>query len=155
MEYSNDAVRYIKEGRVNTLASGKYILVEFPPYVKQDTILKASKEITQLGLIPIIAHIERYESILRDFKAIYEIKNTGAQIQLNIHSVCSGKFKMKRFMKKVISEKLADFVAGDVHSSPITEETFDKCCSFIIKHSSEKYLESLLFINAKNIINGR
>ncbi len=155
MEYSTDAVRYIREERVLRLADSSYILLEFPPYVKKDTVITAVKEICQLGLIPIIAHVERYKHLQGDFETILTLKNIGAQLQINIRSVCACRFKMKRFLKKIISGELADYLAGDVHLSAIEKKEFDKCCQFVIKNSSSKYLDRLLAGNAKNIINGR
>lgn len=155
MEYSTDAVRYIREGRVLTLADSDHILVEFAPYAGTATIVRACKEILQLGLVPVIAHIERYESLYSSFQTLYVIKELGAKIQLNMRSFCTMRFKTRRFLKRVISQRLADFVAGDVHLTPLERKEISKCTCFIEKHSSKEYLNELLNENAKNIIYGR
>lgn len=155
MEYSADAVRYIREERIFRLADSQYILLEFPPYVNKDTVITAVREICQMGLIPIIAHIERYKHLQGDFDTIRILKNIGARFQINIRSVSDCKFRMKRFLKKIFSEEYADYLAGDVHLNAIDKRSFDKCCQFVIKNSSSKYLDRLLSGNAKNIINGR
>jgi protein-tyrosine phosphatase len=43
-----------------TLAGTRYILVEFSRLVPYDTISNALKQVVDLGLIPILAHPERY-----------------------------------------------------------------------------------------------
>ncbi len=154
MEYSSCAINYIREGRVRTLADSDYILVEFAPYVKADSIVKATKEILQLGLIPVVAHAERYEKLYRSFDTLYELKSLGAKIQINIRSISCRGFRLKRFLRRLISEKLADFLAGDVHSYALSSGELKKCFDFVTKHSSEEYLRELLSENAKNIITG-
>jgi len=154
MEYSSCAISYIKEGRVRTLADSDYILVEFPPYIKADDIVKATKEILQLGLTPVIAHAERYEKLYRSFDTLYELKSLGAKIQINLRSILCRGFRLKRFLKRVMSENLADYLAGDVHAYALKKDEFKKCCDFAVKHSSEEYLRKLLSENAKKIITG-
>ena len=154
MEYSTDAVRYIREGRVLTLADTKYILMEFAPYVSSGTISKACTEIMQLGLIPVIAHVERYESIHSHFELLYELKDKGVKFQVNIRSVCGAHFKLKRFLKRIFSEEIADFLAGDVHAYPLDRKEMEKCRKFFIKNASDKYYRKLLCENAEYILNG-
>ena len=154
MEYSTDAVRYIREGRVLTLADTKYILMEFAPYVSSGTISKACTEIMQLGLIPIIAHVERYESLYNHFELLYELKAKGVGFQVNIRAVCGARFKQKRFLKRIFSEELADFLAGDVHTCPIDRKEMEKCRKFFIRNASDKYYRKLLYENAEYILNG-
>lgn len=154
MEYSTDTVRYIREGRVLTLAGTKYILTEFAPYASSDTVLKGCKEIMQLGLIPIVAHIERYDSVIGNLEALHTLKEMGVKIQVNIRSVCAAGFKLRRFLKHVFSNEIADFIAGDVHSCPIDKRELEKCMKFVVKHSSTRYLKKLMSENANNLING-
>lgn len=154
MEYSTDTVRYIREGRVLTLADTKYILTEFAPYVSSHTVLKACNEILQLGYIPIIAHVERYESLFNHFELLYELKSKGVLMQVNIRSVCAARFKLRRFLKRIFAESIADFLAGDVHNYPIDRKEMEKCKKFVVKNSSLEYYRKLLHENADNIING-
>lgn len=152
MEYSNDCARYIKEGRVNTLSKSRYILVEFPPYVKADTVVRAVMEIRSIGFVPIIAHVERYKSIMRAPEFLHRLKDSGAYIQVNIRSVCDFNFSVRRFLKYALKNGLIDFLAGDVHSFPIEESEMSKCEKFILRYAGEEYLKALLSENAKNTI---
>lgn len=155
MEYSTDAVRYVNEKRVFTLAGSGYILLEFAPYVSASSVLKGCKEILQTGLIPVIAHVERYACLHKDFETLYLLKELGVKFQVNIRAVSVFSFKMRHFLKKVFGEGLADFLAGDVHFDPIERTEFSKCRAFVVKHSSEQYFKNLVTDNAKNILNGR
>lgn len=151
MEYSADAVRYIREGRVLTLADSGYLLLEFAPYVEPDTVVMACKEILQLGLIPVIAHIERYRNLYTDFHVLFALKELGVKIQLNMRSFSFMGLKRRVFLRKVISHGLADFLAGDVHLNPLERKEMRRCMDFVKKHSSKEYLDALLYKNAKNI----
>lgn len=152
MEYSQDGARYIREGRVFTLGGTNYILVEFAPYVKSQTILRSAREIVQLGLTPVIAHVERYESLYTDFDVLYSLKEIGVMLQVNVRSMCVFNLKLRKFLKRIIKERLADFLAGDVHTVPLEEKEIAKCSKLVIKYSSEEYLEALMSGNAKKTI---
>lgn len=155
MEYSTDAVRYISEKRVFTLADSSYILVEFAPYVSSHTILKACKEILQTGLVPVIAHVERYMELYNDMGTLRDLKELGVKLQVNIRSVITFSFRKKRFLRKIFGMEMVDFLAGDVHFDPIEYRELCKCRDFVVKHTSEQYFKKLVYENAKNILNGR
>ncbi len=152
MEYSQDGLRYIKEGRISTLSDSKYILIEFAPYIKSSAILHAVKEIVGYGLVPVIAHIERYECVNSNWELLYSIKEHGALLQVNIRSVLLCRFRDRRFMKILFARRLVDFLAGDVHTNPINMQEMTKCCEFVIKYSDEDYLNDLLCANAKKYL---
>ena len=152
MEYSQDGARYIREGRAYTLAGTKYILVEFPPYIKHVTILRMVKEILTLGLIPVIAHIERYPSVVKNFECVEELKSLGVLIQVNIRSLTYYSFRKRRFLKRIFSMRYVDFIAGDVHVCPIEKDEFEKCKRFIVKCTDEKYFEALVCTNAQKYL---
>ncbi len=152
MEYSQDGARYIKEGRVSTLAGSRYILIEFPPYVSKNTVLYSIRQIYSLGLVPVIAHIERYKSVIKDIEFVSKLRHTGALVQVNIRSITKFNLKIRKFLKRAVSLRYIDFLAGDVHTFPLGEKEMDKCAQFIIKYSNKEYLHSLLSSNAKNTI---
>ena len=152
MEYSQDGPRYIKEGRVAALSDSNYILIEFAPYVSSDFMLHAVKEIIGYGFVPVIAHIERYGCVHSNFDLIYDLKEHGALLQVNIRSVSQCSFMQRRFMKALFSRRIADFLAGDVHTEPIEVQEMTKCCNFVIKNSDTDYLNDLLYANAKKYL---
>ena len=152
LEYSQDGSKYIKENRIHTLANSKYILVEFAPYADSKTIIKAVREISHMGYVPIIAHIERYNSLWGDYETPLLIKEIGAMIQINIRSLAFRSGRIRKFLKYLVSDGLADFAAGDVHSDPLTVKEMNKFCKFVIKHNSQKYLDEIMSINAEKTI---
>ncbi len=152
MEYSQDGARYIHEGRINTLGGTKYILVEFPPYIEAETFVYRIREILAIGLVPVVAHIERYIDVVKNPECVVAIKNMGALIQVNIRSITYHSFKIRRFLKKIFSMRYADFLAGDVHLCPIEKKEMEKCRKFVVKHSDEEYFEALTYGNAKKFL---
>lgn len=152
LEYSQDGAKYIREQRIHTLAKSKYILVEFAPYADSATILKAVREITHMGYVPVIAHIERYNSLWSDYGTIDNVKSNGAMIQINVRSLSYQSGKIRKLMKYVISKELADFAAGDVHSDPLSPKEMTKFCKFVLKYASQDYLEKIMGENAKSTI---
>ena len=85
---------------------------------------------------------------------LHELKECGAGIQINIRSLLCRGFRLRRFLKRVISERLADYLACDVHSYALKDDELKKGYDYVIRHSSEDYLTSLLSGNAKKIITG-
>ena len=152
MEYSQDGARYIREHRVNTLCGTNYILVEFPPYIKADTLLLWAREIISIGLVPVIAHIERYHHVVSNKDWVESLKGIGALIQVNIRSIIGYNFKIRKFMKWLITNRYVDFIGGDVHNDFIEQREIDKCSKFVIKHSDENYLDAVMSQNAKKYL---
>ena len=152
MEYSQDGARYIREKRVNTLCNTKYILVEFPPYISTDVLLLGVREIISMGLVPVIAHVERYPKVVSNPECVEVLKDIGALIQVNIRSMTVPGFKIRRFMKWIVSKRYVDFLGGDVHNDYIEQKEMDRCSRFIIKYSDEQYLDKILSGNAKKYL---
>ena len=103
----------LKEGRVLTINSTKYVFLEFD-YFEYADIVDFAYNVKAMGYIPVIAHIERYKYL--SAKALIDLKKDGALIQVNAASV-TGEYG-KAFRKKVITAikgRLVDFVATDTH----------------------------------------
>lgn len=151
IEYSSVIPRMLRNGKLMTLGGTKYILLEFAPYALFDDILGAVHRVIQIGYIPIIAHIERYRPFAKEIGNIEYIKHFGALVQVNINSVISSNFFMRRFIKKVLKKQIVDFIAGDVHSDLYTQLQLNRCAEVISKFSSQEYADKIMFSNAKKI----
>lgn len=66
------------------------------------------------SLIPIIAHVERYDWLLKDEKARKELLSMGVLFQANAISLCDRKFSKK--LLKVIENNEISFLGTDAHS---------------------------------------
>lgn len=151
IEYSSIIPRMLRSGKLLTLGGTKYILLEFAPYALFDDILGAVHRVIQLGYIPIIAHVERYRPFIKEIGNIEYIKHFGALVQVNVDSVISTNFSMKRFIKKILKKQVVDFIAGDVHGDLYTQLQLERCAEVISKFSSDEYADKIMFGNARKI----
>ncbi|MBE5737766.1 MAG: hypothetical protein E7348_05135 [Clostridiales bacterium] len=145
-----DYKRQFKEDTFLTIANGKYVLIEFAytGYIDAPEIVY---EIIRLGYKPIIAHVERYDSI--ELKDVVEIKELGGYIQVNASSLVNMKIgKVHKKAKILLRCGLVDFVASDVHEN--RKNNLLKASKYVEKKFG-KYIKDKLFTkNAKKIIEG-
>ena len=108
------------------------------------------------GVIPVIAHLERYSCLEGDIEAVADLVDQGALVQINCRSFmsepASGKGRRGLFAKKkqegfflerkgdwarqLLSEGLVHFIASDCHDdnfrTPVYRtalEAMEGCCS--------------------------
>lgn len=152
IEYSSDVPQMLLNNELVALANTKCVLVEFAPYVHARDITAALHSIVQVGYVPIIAHIERYPYIKGNVEEVKAFKHIGAHIQVNLHFVTEHLLFADKFLKSLLSERLVDFVAGDIHREAFLPKTVERGFEIIKKHSSQKYAEELFFKNARKIL---
>lgn len=152
IEYSNDIVRLLAEGKLLTLAGSKYVLVEFAPYVHSRDIIRALHDIIGVGYIPVIAHIERYPYVQDNLKDILFFKSIGALIQVNAGYIISSMPFFKKLLNFLLQERAIDFVAGDTHNDALSAVQMEKCAKTIERHTSKEYTNDVLYGNAQKIL---
>lgn len=103
-----------------TLAGTRYILVEFSRLVPYDTISNALKQVVDLGLIPILAHPERYSCC--SVEAVRRWRSLGAKTQVDATTLLTSQARGQR-ARQLVSEGLADILAGDNHGDDRTVAT--------------------------------
>ena len=103
-----------------TVAGTRYILVEFPRLVALDTITNALSQVAELGLIPILAHPERYSCCSPDAVRLW--RGAGARMQVDATTLLTSQARGQR-ARQLVSEGLADILAGDNHGDDRTVAT--------------------------------
>ena len=148
--YSSDVLNGFLNGNVPTLASSRYVLVEFDIAVFFMTVLDAVRNITINGLIPVIAHAERYMNLNAD--NIDTLVETGAYIQLNADSI-TGKcgLRMKLRCLPLLKRRLVHFVASDAHGYE-RPASLKPCADYLVKRYGSGYAQEILFDNALKIV---
>lgn len=103
-----------------TLAGTRYILVEFTRLVSYDTVTTALSQVLELGLVPILAHPERYSCCSAD--AVRHWRSLGAKTQVDSTTLLTSQARGQR-ARLLVSEGLADILAGDNHGDDRTVAT--------------------------------
>jgi len=119
---SPEFLEALKKRDVLTLNGSRYLLVEFPPYLPFETADSAIDRILEVGLIPVLAHVERYSFLDHKPGRLGAFKNKGCVIQVNAESIVDLKGRgIARSIAPLFEKHLVDIVASDghdVHSRP-------------------------------------
>ena len=152
--YHNDFFDSLESNFCRTLNDSSYVLVEFHPLVPSHELISSISRILRKGFTPVIAHVERYESLIKKIELVKELKNMGALIQINFDSILSTKFgKRARFMKSILKQKLVDIVATDAHNSSSFPQKLSKANSYISKRYGEGFAKKIFCTNPIAVLN--
>lgn len=104
-------VKVAEERRV-TLNASRYVLVEFPRVVAAQTVEHALANVVAIGLVPLVAHPERYRCCRPD--TVRRWKTVGALMQVDGPTLLSSRSRGIR-ARELVELGLADVAAGDNH----------------------------------------
>jgi protein-tyrosine phosphatase len=112
--------RPVAAARNVTLGGTRYILVEFPRLVAYDTVVNALSQVVEFGLVPLVAHPERYSCC--SVEAVRQWRSLGAKTQVDATTLLASQARGQR-ARQLVSEGLADILAGDNHGDARTVAT--------------------------------
>lgn len=93
-----------------------YILIEMPYMDWSEWVYQAIyKLIVQRQLRPIIAHVERYASVVSDIDKLNRLAQMDVLMQMNTYSLVH---KHKRLALQLIKHNMIHLLGSDVHRSP-------------------------------------
>jgi len=95
-----------------TLAGSRYLLVEFLRLVPFETVITALNRVVELGLVPVLAHPERYSACSP--AAVRRWREVGARMQIDAGTLAAHSNRGDR-ARQLVAEGLADIIAGDNH----------------------------------------
>jgi len=145
-------LKRIEIAEQHTMNETEYILVEFPFNSSFDLSRKVLSQIQKRGLIPIIAHPERIEVLMKKRRLIRELKESGCLIQVNAGSI-TGFYgeKARTVVQQIIEDKLADFIASDAHKTGYYDR-YLKSFHMVAGWTDEEYAENLFKTNAQRLL---
>lgn len=149
---SNKIIELINTGKITTLNESRYILIEFPMNQALHYIEDIVCELNDYGLIPVIAHPERYSYFKENYNKIDSLLEYNCILQCNIESIV-GKYGngAKKLMKLLLKDKKVKVLATDFHhvgSNNMLDKSFRK----LKKLLSKEELNELLYENPLKII---
>ncbi|WP_243167741.1 tyrosine-protein phosphatase [Anaerocolumna cellulosilytica] len=131
----------------------RYLLIEFPINKTWDT--KNEFYVRQLinyyGIIPIIAHIERYKPILKNTGILKRLRDMGCLIQTNTSSVIEK--RTSRLVIKYLQAGYIDLLGSDCHNMTTRPPCFTKALKEI-KRKAGLDIITRLEVNSERVITG-
>jgi len=141
--------RPVAVARNVTLGGSRYMLVEFPRLVAYDTVTNALTQVAQLGLIPLLAHPERYSCCSAD--AVRHWRSVGSKMQVDATTLLAPQARGQR-ARQLVGEGLADILAGDNHGD---DRTVAAGARFLEAQEGGEQVELLLVRNPSAILDDK
>ncbi len=123
-----------------TINGTRYILVEFPRMVPAEIVARALYEVIQIGLVPILAHPERYTSC--SVPTVRSWRELGAVMQVDATTLTLPRNRGDR-ARDLVRHGLADILASDNHGD---ERNVATALDWLAENEGEE--QSLLLLDA-------
>lgn len=94
------------------LAGSRYYLVEFPPTVEARFTVHVLRQFSEVGLVPIVAHPERYEAGTPETLRAW--RDAGARVQIDATTLTRAGVRGER-ARRLVAAGLGDLLAADNH----------------------------------------
>lgn len=150
----NNNLTKLLDKEIMTLNASRYLLIELPmseEFPDLDLVINGLKE---KGIIPIIAHPERYSYVKKNYKWVNDYLEMGVLFQGNYESLFDKYGKdAKKTLKKLLKHNMIHFLGSDVHRSTTkcNLKELRKKLKKIIR--DEKIVNSLINDNFTKVIN--
>lgn len=151
---NNNIEELLNQNEISTINNTKYLLIELPMQNKIKNISEIIYELRIKGIIPIIAHPERYEYVQKDINYVDKLIEEGALLQSNYASIL-GMYgeKSKKALKKLLKQNKILILSTDVHyPNSKMYLNMDKIRKKLSKLIGEEKLKELTTTNPKKII---
>lgn len=138
---------------ITTLNGTRYLLMEFFFDISGQEILEAVDEVIKAGLIPVIAHPERYECVQISLEVVRKAVKKGALLQMNKGSVLGGYGRhAKEAALEMLDEHLISFVGSDSHGIRYRTTTMGEAYLMVKDIYGRSYAKDIFTNNAKQML---
>lgn len=152
--YNEDTFEELENGLILTMASSKYVLVEFITSAPYKTIKKVVMGVQQRDYIPIVAHAERYDCLVEDIDLAGELVELGAYIQINASTLDGTHGKTgKKIAKNLLKRDLVHFVGTDAHRDNVRTPRIKDAYKYVEKKFGIDVAKKIFVENPQHIIN--
>lgn len=151
--YSGRTLECLNKGEALTMGNSRFVLIEFDYDTSFNHIFAGMQELVRSGYRPILAHIERYYCLNRNYKDITSLRELGVALQINASTVIPKFSSEAMFCRKLIKEGYIQFLGSDAHSPEWRPPVMKKAVDILEKKVSEYILDRLLYGNPLKLYN--
>lgn len=148
--------KLLEQGRLLPLAGSRYLLIEFDFEASPETIRRALDTVHRAGLVPVLAHPERYRMTMEYPGAIFDWVRSGCIIQMNRDSV-TGHFgrTVEDCANMLLRSRLVHCVASDAHHADYRNPDMSDVERVLAKRCGSSYAHLLLKENPLRVVSNR
>jgi len=136
----------VADKRDTTLAGSRYLLVEFPRLVAEVAVDHALRRVVEIGLVPLLAHPERYAAC--SLESVRRWRSLGAKMQVDATTLLAHS-RRGSWARQLVAEGLADILAGDNHGD---ERSVADGAVMLHQHDGETQANLLTSVNPRAIL---
>ncbi len=153
--FVDDDIFFAKNLKDLTINKSRYLLVEFNFFgLRFKNIVDYLKELTQMGIVPIIAHPERYEFFQKDYDAVNELASRGYLFQLNAGSLASRDgIEEFELAYEMAYKGIASFIGTDAHSLKYRPNDIREMLRIFPQDIDRVYMQRMLVNNPERVLN--
>jgi protein-tyrosine phosphatase len=141
--------RAVARDRVVTLNGSRYILVEFARQVAPTTVVDALALVLEIGLVPVVAHPERYGCCEPRLASRWQ--EMGALLQLDGPTLLMPRTRGHR-ARELLSHGLCDIIAADNHGD---DRSLAQVSDALREQGGSEQAELLLTTNPAALVEDR
>ena len=136
-----------------SMGSQRVVLTEFSYRSSAETLLEASRMITQARYQPLFAHVECYEAVQNDPELVRKLVDSGTMIQMNANAALGLEGWKKKFLcRRLLKQKLVHVIASDAHDPENRTTNLRKCAVYLEKKIGREYTQQLMWENPLQIL---
>ena len=153
---SPEFVAALQNREVVALNGSRYLMVEFPPFLAYTFIESAIDQILAVELIPVLAHVERYEFFHRRPGRLGNLRQRGCVIQVNAESLEEGRLgEESRLALSLARRGHLDVIASDGHDVGARPPDMQGAYERLSGDFSEESLHTWMWENPVRILGNR
>lgn len=146
----------IKKKELPTINESKYLLMELPMHSEIIYLDNIIYNLKTNGIVPIIAHPERYSYVQKNPKMLKDFINKGVFFQSNYGSIIGRYGKdAEKTLKKLLKDNMIHFLGTDTHRSGSVYTQMDKIVKRLEKLIGKEKLELLSKTNPQKCLENK
>lgn len=145
----------LDDGIMPTLADTEYVLAEYVDgyLLEYEDILNSIQRLIATGYIPIVAHVERYYSVIPNIEAAKKLHDLGCYFQINAYSVVEEAEKaIRERATELLEAGLVDFIGSDAHRTYYRPPMLIRGVKELYKKYDKEYVDRMVYKNVDELI---
>ena len=142
--YSKNLLEYYNDKMIGTINNTKYMLIELPMLdFDIDEVINTIYELQIRGIVPIIAHPERYKPFIKKPSMINSLIKEGMLFQMNAGSIAGDFGKdVKKTAAKYLEHNVYNFIGSDAHRDRGRDTDMSEALNILERHQRKAFINN-------------